>query len=66
MRAIIYTGYYRTTEVETDVSENDSLLGYKYINCLECNGAGIWDFVDCIPIEKCVDCKGSGKILIDI
>lgn len=66
MKSIIYTGWYKTTEVKIDVDENDSLLGYKYINCLECNGTGIWDFVEYTPLDKCVNCKGTGKILINV
>lgn len=66
MKSIIYTGWYRTTEVKIDVDENDSLVGYKHINCLECNGTGIWDFVEYIPLDKCVNCKGTGKILINV
>lgn len=65
MKAILYVGFYRNTEVPVELNNEDVYNGYKYIECLECEGRGIWDYVDYIPIENCVNCKGTGKILIN-
>lgn len=66
MRAVIYVGWSRNTEILVDVNEHDSEKGFTYVDCLECNGTGIWDFVEYIQVDKCVSCKGTGKILINI
>ena len=66
MDAILYVGYYRDTEIAITINEVDIFNGYKAIKCLECEGTGIWDYVDYIPAEDCVCCKGTGSILINV
>lgn len=66
MRSILYVGWSRNTEVEIEINENDSELGCTYISCVECNGTGMWDFIEYIPVDECVGCKGTGKILISV
>lgn len=36
------------------------------VKCLECEGTGIWNYVDYISAEDCVCCKGTGNILVNI
>lgn len=67
MNSIVYLGFYRNTEVIIKkVSNQDIKNGYKLVNCFECNGTGIWDFVEYIESENCVCCKGTGKVLINV
>ena len=66
IQGTLYVGFYRNTMVNIDINLDDISNGYKFIECLECGGTGIWDFVDYIPTEKCVDCKGTGKILVNV
>jgi hypothetical protein len=67
MKAILYRGMKRNTEVNINVDEIDSLLGYRKIGCRECDGRGWWNYG---PTENecgvCVDCKGTGFIYINI
>lgn len=65
-KAILYVGFYRSTEISINVDEEDILNGYKNIDCLECEGTGIWNYVDYLPAEDCVCCKGTGKILVNV
>lgn len=41
----------------------DSLLGYKLVSCFECDGTGIFTGME---EEICVNCKGTGKIYINV
>lgn len=66
MKAIVYLGFERNTEIHIEVNEYDSEIGFTYVNCFECNGTGVWNFVDYIPVDKCINCKGTGKLLINI
>lgn len=66
MEAILYVGFYRNTEVSININKEDIFNGYKAIKCLECEGTGIWDYVDYLPAEDCVNCKGTGTILINV
>lgn len=66
MKSILYVGYYRNTEILININEEDIKNGYKYINCLECEGTGIWDYIDYLPVENCVCCKGTGRLLINV
>lgn len=65
MKMIVYCGFHRTTEVEVEVK--DLGLGAGEIDCLECGGDGDWTkyHPENIP-TVCVECKGTGKILIAI
>lgn len=66
---IAYLGFLRTTEVEVDPI--DLGCGAGQVTCFECGGDGDWTkfhpephlFPDGLA---CVDCKGTGKILISI
>ena len=76
MKAIAYLGFYRETPEEVEVTKDDIKQGYAYVPCFECEGTGIWDYYPDnyfdyekeIPTGKyfqCVDCKGTGKVLIN-
>lgn len=65
MRMIVYCGWTRTTEVAMDVEDLGSGAGRT--RCLECGGLGVWALMEPeIPASACVDCKGTGKILVSI
>ena len=65
MKATIYCGWTRTTEVE--VAVEDIGCGAGRINCLECRGSGVWAFMEPeIPASECADCKGTGSVLVSI
>lgn len=66
MKAILYVGYYRNTEIAITIDKVDIFNGYKAIKCLECEGTGIWNYIDYISTEDCVCCKGTGNILINV
>ena len=66
MKALLYVGFYRNTEVPIEINNKDIVNGYKHVKCLECEGTGIWNFLDYLPAEDCVNCKGTGKILINV
>jgi hypothetical protein len=41
--------------------------GAGEIDCLECGGSGVWDFMEPeIAAADCVQCKGTGRQLIAI
>jgi DnaJ-class molecular chaperone len=62
---IAYLGFSRTTEV--DVDPRDLGCGAGEVPCFECEGSGIWAFMEPeIPAEPCVNCKGTGIVLISI
>lgn len=66
MKVILYVGFYRNTEISIEVDDKDIRNGYKYIDCLECEGTGVWNFLDYLPVEDCVNCKGTGTILVSV
>jgi hypothetical protein len=76
IKAIAYVGFWSTTPIEVEVTEQDTERGYAYVPCFECEGTGIWDyypkdFFDYekeIPVGKefqCINCKCTGKVLIN-
>ena len=76
MKAIAYVGLGSTTPVEVEFTGEDIKRGYGYVTCFECDGIGIWDyypngFFDYdkeIPLGtefQCINCKGTGKVLIN-
>ncbi len=57
----------RNNETVVRREVKDLGAGAGQITCLECGGSGDWDFMEPeIPTEKCVPCKGSGKMLVSI
>jgi hypothetical protein len=63
--AIVYCGSRRETEVA--VEPVDRGCGAGEIACLECRGTGVWAFAEPeIPAGPCVDCKGTGRVLVSI
>jgi hypothetical protein len=76
MKFIVYLGFNRETPIEVEVTKQDIERGYAFVHCFECEGTGIWDYYPddffdydkVIPKGKdfqCVDCKGTGKVLIN-
>ncbi|HEY5798465.1 MAG TPA: hypothetical protein VIU82_25970 [Bosea sp. (in: a-proteobacteria)] len=66
---IAYLGFSRATEVE--VAPIDLGCGAGQVQCFECGGDGDWTKFH--PDESlapkslpCVDCKGTGKVLVSI
>ena len=65
MLMTVYCGRNYVTGVDREV--HTVAPGIGEIDCLECNGTGIWDFMAPeIPADDCVQCKGTGKQLINI
>lgn len=61
----VFCGFLRNTEVAVQVE--DAGCGAGRIACLECGGSGVWAFMEPeIPAGPCVDCKGTGEILVSI
>lgn len=76
MKVIAYLGWYRETPIEVEITEEDVERGYGFVPCFECEGTGIWDYYpdDYFDYEKeiptgkefqCINCKGTGKVLIN-
>lgn len=61
-----YFGFKRETEIE--LQPKDLGCGAGQIDCPECEGTGDWARFYPEPVLRmiCVDCKGTGKILIGI
>lgn len=61
----VYCGSLRETEVILSVEDLGN--GAGRIACLECYGTGLWAFMEPeIPAFPCVECKGTGKILVSV
>lgn len=64
---VAYRGFSRETEVECEVE--DVGCGAGITECFECGGDGDWTKFHPEPELgpfPCVDCKGTGKVLIAI
>lgn len=64
---IAYLGFTRDTEVE--VEPEDLGCGAGRVSCFECGGDGDWTKFHPEPELgpfQCVDCKGTGSVLISI
>jgi len=61
-----YLGWHRTAEVVVDVEILE--CGAGRCDCFECGGTGNWGpfFPEPLDWSDCVDCKGTGKILISV
>jgi hypothetical protein len=65
--AIAYVGYHRTTEVP--VQPVDRGCGAGEVPCFECGGTGDWTPFHPEPEKgpfQCVECKGTGRLLVSI
>lgn len=62
----VVCGWYRNMLVSTEASDKHlAALGALQIKCLECEGRGIWDYMEPeVPIHACIVCKGTGKVYI--
>lgn len=61
----IYCGLKRETVVQLEVT--DLGCGAGRIRCLECEGSGVWAFMEPeIPACPCVECKGTGHQLVSV
>jgi len=64
---VAYLGWWRTTEVE--VAPVRFGCGAGEVPCFECDGTGDWTpFHPDPPPEGvlCVECKGTGRVLISV
>lgn len=64
---IAYLGFRRETEIE--VEPEDLGCGAGRVTCFECGGDGDWTKFHPEPElgpYPCVECKGTGKVLISI
>jgi len=59
---IIWRGLKRETEVE--VAGVDRGCGALEVSCPECGGTGAWPYHPSGVVEMCVECKGTGRILV--
>ena len=61
----LFGGSYRDEEIPVLVKRLD--CGAGEIDCLECNGTGIWTHLppDNPPV-RCTTCKSTGKVLISV
>ena len=68
-RMTAYLGWKRETEVS--VSPCDLGCGAGEVACFECGGDGDWTKFHPEPHKlsapmKCVECKGTGKVLVSV
>jgi DnaJ-class molecular chaperone len=64
---LAFVGFYHTTEVEINVVDLGNGAGQT--TCFECGGTGDWTPYHPEPETgpyQCVQCKGTGRILISI
>lgn len=65
VRMEVYAGHFRESAGVLDVDLLGDVAGR--ITCFECGGTGDWPYgptpTECGP---CVDCKGTGKILVSV
>lgn len=59
-----YVGFERETGVGVEVLDRGA--GAGEVDCFECSGTGDWPFHPDPALRdlKCVDCKGTGRVLI--
>jgi len=50
---------------EVGVSEEDIRRGFTRIECLECEGTGVFVITD-FDYQECVSCKGTGEVVVSI
>ncbi len=60
--------YYGSGESEHVKVVRDLGCGAGETSCLECDGSGKWPFAPYAvhPDSDCVDCKGTGKVLVSV
>ena len=67
MNTIIRSIYVRSCEYEGVIREVTILFpGVGECDCVECDGSGWWDYGPPGTEDLCVDCKGTGRILVSI
>ncbi len=44
----------------------DMGCGAGLTKCFECEGTGVWPWHPDGRIERCVDCKGTGKVYVSV
>ena len=49
-----------------DVTEEEAALGFKRVDCLECDGVGLIPWLPWDEIEECIECKGTGKVYVNV
>jgi len=76
MKVIAYLGWYRETPMKVKVTRQNIKQDYGFVPCFECEGTGIWDYYPkdyfqhegrnpTIEDFQCINCKGTGKVLIN-
>lgn len=61
---VLYAGAYRDEEVPVDVTRLGA--GAGEIDCIECDGTGIWTVLPGDGPIRCTSCKGTGRILLSV
>jgi len=49
-----------------DVTEEEAVLGFKKVDCPDCEGVGLIPWLPWDEIDECIPCKGTGKIYINV
>lgn len=60
----LYAGNLRNEEIPVAVTRLGA--GAGEIECIECDGTGIWTVLPGDGPIRCTTCKGTGKILISV
>lgn len=65
MRAVVYRGFKRETEVPVTLTVTDAKNGFAWIDCIECEGGGKFLYhPEGGPLWDCRECKGTGRIAV--
>ncbi len=60
----LYAGARRDEEISVNVEMLGA--GAGEINCIECDGTGVWTVIPSDGPIRCTTCKGTGRVLVAI
>ena len=61
---ILFAGTRRDEEIPVDVRR--LACGAGEIQCIECDGTGVWTVLPDDGQVRCTTCKGTGRVLISV